>query len=382
MKKVITSERLPIKLWLDNIESGALEQAKNIANLRFAWKWIAIMPDCHQGYGMPIGGVMATKDGVIVPNAVGVDIGCGMVASKTNITEIDTDTIKQVLGEIRKTVPVGFNHNKEKQDWDGFDKAPDLPVIQRELESAKKQLGTLGGGNHFIELQKGSDGHIWIMLHSGSRNFGLKVAVEYHDKAKELCERWISDIPSPDLSFLPMDTKLGEDYFQAMNYCLDFALASRSLMMDRSMASLNMFTGAVEEDRINIHHNYAAMEHHYNKNVLVHRKGATRARKGQVGIIPGSMGTNSYIVLGLGNKESFMSCSHGAGRVMGRNQAKKELVLEDEQKRMAGVVHGLRNKNDLDEAPSAYKDIDTVMENQSDLVEVAVTLSPLGNIKG
>jgi len=381
MNKVISTERLPIKLWLDDIEEGALNQAKDLANLSFAWKWIAIMPDSHQGYGMPIGGVMATQ-GVIVPNAVGVDIGCGMIASKLSLNEIDTETIKEIMGQIRTSIPVGFNHNKEPQDWDGFDYAPDIQIIQQELQSAKKQLGTLGGGNHFIEIQKGDDGHIWLMIHSGSRNFGFKTAKEYHDKAKKLCERWLSDIPNKDLSFLPMETPEGKEYYEAMNYCLRFAEASRSLMMSKSLAIINKITGAEDAHTVNIHHNYAAFEHHYKNNVLIHRKGATKATVGLEGIIPGSMGTSSYIVEGLGNPESFMSCSHGAGRKMGRKQAKRELNLEQEQGKMKGIIHGLRNAGDLDEAPGAYKDIDEVMENQKDLVKIKVKLTPLGVIKG
>ena len=379
--KVISTERLPIKMWLDDIEDGALAQAKDLANLFFAKKWIAIMPDSHQGYGMPIGGVMAT-DGVIVPNAVGVDIGCGMIAAKTTLLEIDIEEVKKIMGRIREIVPVGFSHNQEPQNWSGFDNAPDIKIIQQELDSARKQLGTLGGGNHFIEIQQSNEGHIWLMIHSGSRNFGFKTAKEYHNKAKELCEQWRSDIPNLDLAFLPMETQDGKDYYEAMKYCLLFAEASRALMMEKSINIVQEITGCHVMEKVNIHHNYAAFEHHYGKNVIIHRKGATKATEGLKGIIPGSMGTNSYIVEGLGNPESFMSCSHGAGRKMGRKQAKKDLKLEIEQKKMGGIVHGLRNESKLDEAPGAYKDIDTVMENQSDLVKIVVKLKPLGNIKG
>jgi tRNA-splicing ligase RtcB len=379
--KVISTEKLPIKMWLDDIEEGAAQQAKNLANLPFAFKWIAIMPDSHQGYGMPIGGVLATT-GVVVPNAVGVDIGCGMVAVKTSLTEIDTDTLKQIMGQIRQIVPVGFKHHEEQQVWEGFDQAPDIDVIQRELSSARRQLGTLGGGNHFIEIQKGDDGHIWLMLHSGSRNFGLKTATEYHKKALALCEKWYSNIPDKELSFLPMDTKEGQEYFEAMNYCLAFAQANRDLMVKRIEDVVGGITSATFGERVNIHHNYAAMENHFGQNVLVHRKGATKATAGLTGIIPGSMGTSSYIVEGLGNPESFQSCSHGAGRKMGRKQAIANLSLEDEQKKMEGIVHGLRTKEELEEAPGAYKDIDEVMENQRDLVAIKVSLKPLGVIKG
>jgi tRNA-splicing ligase RtcB len=378
---VIDTEKLPIKLWISDIEEGALAQAKNLANHPFAVKWISIMPDSHQGYGMPIGGVMATRD-VIIPNAVGVDIGCGMSAVKTSLKEIDTETIKQIMGEIRKVVPLGFSHQKEAQEWTGFDNAPDVPIIQKELTSARNQLGTLGGGNHFIEVQRGNDGFIWVMLHSGSRNFGLKTATEYHKKAQSLCERWMSDIPDKDLAFLPLDTQEGQEYLAGMNYCLDFAFANRALMMDRIMVIVSNITFGAELDRVNIHHNYAVMEHHFGANVLIHRKGATKATVGLRGIIPGSMGTKSYIVEGLGNPESFNSCSHGAGRRMGRKEASRVLNLEDEQAKMSGIIHGLRTSQDLDEAPGAYKDIDIVMENQIDLVRSIVELTPLASIKG
>jgi len=381
MKQVINTETVPIKLWLDDIEEGALMQARNLANLPFVFKWVAIMPDSHQGYGMPIGGVLATS-GVIVPNAVGVDIGCGMAACKTSLTEISTEALKSVMGKIRKVIPVGFNHQAEEQRWDGFDDAPDIPIIQRELSSAKKQLGTLGGGNHFIEIQRGDDGHIWLMIHSGSRNFGLKTADEYHKTAQRLCEKWYSFMPDKDLAFLPIDTDAGNAYYKAMNYCLKFAQANRALMMGRAIDALYSETGATVLDEIDIHHNYAAFEHHYGKDVLVHRKGATKATLGLTGIIPGSMGTFSYITEGLGNPESFFSSSHGAGRRMGRNEAKRTLNLESEQVKMAGIVHGLRSASELDEAPGAYKDIDVVMENQNDLVKIRVSLSPLANIKG
>lgn len=379
--KVITSEKLPIKMWLDNIEDGALAQAKNLANLPFVYKWISIMPDCHQGYGMPIGGVMATKQ-VVVPNAVGVDIGCGMCAVQTSLTEIDVETIKKIMGDIRQVVPVGFAHQEETQGWEGFNDVPDIKIIQEQLNSARKQLGTLGGGNHFIEIQKGNDGHIWFMLHSGSRNLGYKVANAYHKKAQVLCERWCSDIPTKDLSFLPMESSEGKEYYLAMKFCLEFAYQNRQVMMHNVMNIFRNHTDGEELKEINIHHNYAAFEHHYGKNVIVHRKGATKASKGMLGIIPGSMGTSSYIVEGLGNPESFESCSHGAGRKMGRKDAKRTLILADEQEKMKNVVHGIRSAGDLDEAPGAYKDIDTVMNNQKELVVPVVVLTPLGSIKG
>jgi tRNA-splicing ligase RtcB len=379
--RVITTERIPIKLWLDDIEPVALDQARNLANLPFAYRWIAIMPDSHQGFGMPIGGVLPTQD-VIVPNAVGVDIGCGMNAARTSLTSIDTPALKEIISRVRQMIPVGFNHQKTDQPWDGFNHAPDIPIIQEELASARRQLGTLGGGNHFIEIQQGDDGHIWLMLHSGSRNFGKKTADVYHKLAQKLCERRQTDLPDRDLAFLPMDTREGQAYFQAMEYCLQFAQANRSRMMDRLRQIMSDVTGASVDAEVNIHHNYAALENHFGKDVLVHRKGATKATAGLPGIIPGSMGTHSYIVEGLGNPESFMSCSHGAGRRMGRKEAMRSLNLQEEQRKMTGIVHGLRSVRELEEAPGAYKDIDQVMENQKDLVRIKVRLKPLAVVKG
>jgi tRNA-splicing ligase RtcB len=286
------------------------------------------------------------------------------------------------MGKIREVIPLGFDHQKTDQAWEGFNNAPDIQIIQQELNSSRKQLGTLGGGNHFIEIQKGNDGHVWIMLHSGSRNFGLKTAGVYHKKAQALCERWQSDIPDKDLAFLPIETSEGKEYFEAMNYCLEFAKANRQLMMDNITAIFYRFMNADIIESININHNYARLEHHFGKNVMVHRKGATLATVDTTGIIPGSMGTKSYIVKGLGNPDSFTSCSHGAGRRMGRKEAERSLNLEDEQKKMGSVIHGLRTAKDLDESPGAYKDINVVMENQKDLVSILVELKPLASIKG
>lgn len=377
-------------MWLNYIEDGALAQAKNLANLPFAFKHIAIMPDSHQGYGMPIGGVLATK-GVVIPNAVGVDIGCGMCAVKTSLTELDTETLKHIMGEIRKVVPVGFNKHKEKQEESlmpeiGGTEIDLRNVIGREYNNALKSLGTLGGGNHFIEIQKGSDGHIWIMIHSGSRNLGKQVADHYNKLAVELNKKWYSSVDTKqELAFLPLDSEEGKSYIREMNYCVDFAFANRLLMINRIKSIFtNEFKVVTYEPIINIAHNYARMENHFGENVMVHRKGATLADKNTIGIIPGSQGTKSYIVKGKGNAESFNSCSHGAGRKMGRGQAQRDLNLEEEVKRLdnMGVVHAIRGVKDLDEASGAYKDIDEVMENQKDLVEILVELTPLGVIKG
>ena len=391
--KYIDTEKKIIKSWCNEPEEGCIVQAKNLANLPFAFHHIALMPDTHQGYGMPIGGVLATKD-VIIPNAVGVDIGCGMCAVKTSLTEIDTETLKKIMGEIRKQVPVGFNKHKEKQDTSLMPQISgteiDLGnVIGREYNNALKSLGTLGGGNHFIEIQKGSDGHIWIMIHSGSRNLGKQVADHYNKLAISLNEKWHSQVPKKwELAFLPVDSEEGQGYIREMNYCVEFALANRKLMMSRIMeivASTEKEYCDIKFDPIiNIAHNYASLENHFGQNVWVHRKGATLAREGTIGIIPGSQGTKSYIVEGKGNPDSFMSCSHGAGRKMGRKEAERTLVLEDEVRKMdtQGILHGIRGKSGLDEAPGAYKDIDVVMEEQKDLVKTLVELKPLGVVKG
>lgn len=397
MKQVISTEKIPIKIWADDLEDGAMAQLRNLANLPFVYKWISVMPDCHQGYGMPIGGVLATQD-VIIPNAVGVDIGCGMCAVKTSLTEIDIDTLKKIIGEIRKQIPVGFKHHEEKQDFRFMPTTGEKlgKIVSQEYENAKKSIGTLGGGNHFIEIQKGDDGYIWIMIHSGSRNLGFKVANYYNKEAVQLNKMWHSDVPKEwELAFLPLKSDEARSYLMEMKYCVDFALANRELMMDRVIKIFEEEFIRIEEDdikvpdvyfddMINIAHNYVACENHFGKNVWVHRKGATLARKGTIGIIPGSQGTKSYIVEGLGNKDSFESCSHGAGRKMGRNQARRELNLKDQQKSLddQGILHSIRGIQELDEAPDAYKPIEEVMANQTDLAKILVELSPLGVIKG
>ncbi len=386
MKQVISTERLPIKMWLTDIENGAVEQAKALANLPFAFKHISIMPDCHQGYGMPIGSILATK-GVVVPNAVGVDIGCGMCAMKTNIQEIDKTTLKQVMGTARTLIPLGFNwHDKDQDERLMPAGKDDLQIVARNYPKALKQIGTLGGGNHFVEIQKGSDGFIWIMIHSGSRNLGYSVAKYYNDKAIELNQRYHSVVTKKmELAFLPLETPEASDYLAEMQYCIDFALANRKLMMTRMIEALQINIGDFAHDEIiNKSHNFADWENHFGENVLVHRKGATRARAGELGMIPGSQGTASYIVRGMGNPDSFHSCSHGAGRKMGRKQAQRELDLQSEIDLLnaQGVIHSIRNIKDLDEATSAYKDIDVVMENQKDLAEIVVELKPLAVLKG
>ncbi len=380
-----------VKNWAAGIDEHARQEVENLCLLPFIHHHIALMPDAHGGKGMPIGGVLATK-GVVVPNAVGVDIGCGMCAVKTNVRvdSLTPDIIrKQLLRGIRRQIPLGRDHHKQKQDEkfmpQGFD-TDSMHVVSRQLVSAMKQVGTLGGGNHFIELQRDDEGWLWIMIHSGSRNLGKQVGEYYNDKADALNRRWYSMVP-PDINmpFLPLRTDEFRQYWAEMEYCVAFALCNRSLMMNRIMEVIaDTAAGAEFEPMINIAHNYAAWEEHFGENCIVHRKGATLARPGMVGIIPGSQGTCSYITEGLGNPESFMSSSHGAGRRLSRTEARRELSLEEEVERLerAGVIHAIRYEQDLDEAAGAYKDIDEVMAAQSDLVRIRTRLTPIAVIKG
>lgn len=385
MIQKITSERLPIKLWLNEYEEEALEQAKNLANLPVAFRHIAIMPDSHLGYGMPIGGILATTD-AIVPNAVGVDIGCGMCSLKTSLTEIDEKRLKKIMGIIRKSVPIGFNRHKEKQNETWMPPlTDDLPIVEQEFEQGLYQVGTLGGGNHFIEIQKGSDGYIWIMVHSGSRNIGYTVAAHYHKKAVEEIERLKGENVPKDLSYFTKESENYHAYYKEMNYCIDFALQNRKLMMENVKAAfLEVFSEVQFSDFINKPHNFASLETHFGEQVMVHRKGATRAEKGEWGMIPGSQGSLSYLVKGKGNPLSFNSCSHGAGRLMSRSKARKSIDFKNEveQLKKIGVIHAIRTQKDLDEAPSSYKNIEEVMALQKDLVDIQIELKPLAVIKG
>ena len=390
MEKVIGSKKVPIKIWANDVDEGTEEQLMNLSELPFVFKHIALMPDGHKGYGMPIGGVMCTKN-VVVPNAVGVDIGCGMCFVESDLDVVEKDVLKKIMGRVREVIPVGFKHHKEDQDvrlprMDSMMNYDGYSVLNPLVSSAKKQLGTLGGGNHFVELQKNEDGKMCVMIHSGSRNVGFKVAKHFNDLAKELNEKWCSSVPKKhELAFLPLDSDEGRAYMDCMNYCVEFALLSRKLMIDRVQDAIREFCPDVKfGEVINVAHNYAKMENHFGKNVMVHRKGATRAYEGEIGIIPGSQGTSSYIVKGRGNVDSFKSCSHGAGRKMGRKQAQRTLDFDEEVKKLddLGVIHSIRNKKDLDEAAGSYKDIDVVMDNQSDLVEIVSKLTPLAVIKG
>ena len=382
---------MPVKIWARTVDPSAFKQIMNLSTLPFAYHHLAFMPDVHAGVGMTIGGVLAAESAV-VPNDVGVDIGCGMCAVKTNIRveDLTSESLRKVfMRGVRSAVPLGMEHHKVPQDEalmpQGFD-IDSMWVVSRQYKSALKQLGTLGGGNHFIEFQKDPEGWMWVMIHSGSRNLGLQVGEYYNEKARKLNRIWRSNVREDiNLAFLPVGSKEFHDYWTEMEYCVQFALANRKLMMDRICAVIKDNVPEAEfEPMINIAHNYAAWENHFGENVIVHRKGATSAREGEVGIIPGSQGTRSYITVGLGNPDSFMSCSHGAGRVMSRTEAVRTLDLKAEQEKLdsKGIVHSIRGRKDLEEASSAYKDIDEVMASQRDLTRILTPLEPIAVIKG
>lgn len=399
----------PIKIWLpskETMEESCLEQAYHLASLPFLHKWVCLMPDTHTGMGMPIGGVIATED-VIIPNAVGVDIGCGMIYTGTNIKLEQIEgiitgngtLIQGMVGDILRSIPVGFSHHSTPNFCKTLDKAKEelcLYESEKELmpqiEDGYYQVGTLGGGNHFIELQADKNGYLGIMIHSGSRNFGKQVCDYFHKQARELNTKWYSQVPDEyRLAFLPVDSIQGKQYIRWMNLCLDFAYENRVQMMavvkEIFEKWISKYIGVTVEfeTEINCHHNYASLENHFGKNVWVHRKGATRAREGELAVIPGAMGSYSYVVKGLGNPESFCSSSHGAGRKYSRRGAMEaftcEQVIVDLKKQ--GIVLGKRKKEDVaEESRFAYKDIDEVMENQKNLVEPIKQLRTLGVIKG
>ena len=399
----------PIKIWLpskETIEESCLEQAYHLASLPFLHKWVCLMPDTHTGMGMPIGGVIATKD-VIIPNAVGVDIGCGMIYTGTNIKleqieEIITGNgtlIQGMVGGILRSIPVGFSHHSTPNFCKTLDRAKEeicLYESEKELmpqiEDGYYQVGTLGGGNHFIELQADKNGYLGIMIHSGSRNFGKQVCDYFHKQARELNTKWYSQVPDEyRLAFLPVDSIQGKQYIRWMNLCLDFAYENRAKMMavvkEIFEKWISKYVGVTVEfeTEINCHHNYASLENHFGKNVWVHRKGATRAREGELAVIPGAMGSYSYVVKGLGNPESFCSSSHGAGRKYSRRGAMEAFTCEQVivDLKNQGIVLGKRKKEDVaEESRFAYKDIDEVMKNQKDLVEPIKQLRTLGVIKG
>lgn len=390
MEERIINNR-PVKIWTDDVEESALRQIENLATLPFLFHHLAIMPDVHTGMGMPIGGVLACTDAVI-PNAVGVDIGCGMCAVKTSwrTEDIPSEVIrKKIMRGIRERIPLGMDHHKHPQEDKYLPQGHDIEkteIVKLRQKEILHEVGTLGGGNHFIELQKDEGGMLWIMIHSGSRNLGKLVGDHYNGIAAKLNERWHS-VVSPDmrLAFLPRQTHEFGLYWNEMKYCIDFALCNRKLMMERIQEVISDALPGIEfEPIINIAHNYAAMEHHFGKDVIVHRKGATLAREGVIGIIPGSQGTASYIVEGLGNPDSFCSCSHGAGRVLSRKAAIRTLDMNAEVQSLEakGIIHAIRCQDDMQEASGAYKDIESVIANEQDLVRIRTKLMPVAVIKG
>lgn len=406
---IANQTKVPIKVWLPDesqMDDICKEQALHLAELPFIFKWVSLMSDTHAGMGMPIGGVIAAND-VIIPNAVGVDIGCGMAFVGTDIRveeirDIMTDNgllLQGIVGDILRNIPVGFQHHKNTQSCmtldnalESMDKYEPNPELCGQLDAGYYQIGTLGGGNHFIELQEDDNGCLGIMIHSGSRNFGKQVCDFFHNLARELNQKWYSDVPDEwRLAFLPVDTQEGRQYINWMNLALDFAVENRTKMMYAVRSILEKWMGRHTDiaysytEEINCHHNYAALENHYGNNVWVHRKGATRARFGELAVIPGAMGSYSYVVRGLGEKQSFCSSSHGAGRLYSRTGAKQnfsaEEVMNDLDKQ--GVILGKHNKKDVaEESRFAYKDIDEVMNNQKDLVETVKQLRTLGVVKG
>lgn len=401
-KRVLSNKKFPVKIWTEDVEDEAIGQLENTASLPFIFKHVAVMPDVHFGMGATIGSVIATK-GAIIPAAVGVDIGCGMSAVKLpfSIDRLGGDAkLAELRHSIERSIPVGRHGYHELDDrranaWLGLgenciDSIKGPPGTTTRLhKNAQLQLGTLGGGNHFIEVCKDDQDMAWIMLHSGSRNIGKVLAERHIDKAKDLMKAYFIDLPDPNLAYLVQRSQEFKDYIKDLNWAQGYAKASRREMTLRVLREVYRSvygpdTESVDDTilfKIDCHHNYTQMESHFGHNVWVTRKGAVSAREGEFGIIPGSMGTKSYIVKGKGNTDSFCSCSHGAGRRMSRTKAREMYTQDDLVKQTMGVE--CRKDDDVvDEIPMAYKDIDKVMENQSDLVDVYCTLKQVLCVKG
>lgn len=401
---VIEGSRHVIKAWTKGVDldEKAAGQLRNVASMPFIYKWVAAMPDAHWGMGATVGSVIATK-GAIIPAAVGVDLGCGMVASRTNLTASDLpDNLHGVRTAIETAIPHGRTENgrgNDKGGWgtrfpepvahawstlkDGFDA---IVAKHPKIDGANHvaHLGTLGTGNHFIEICLDTEQNVWIMLHSGSRGVGNRIGSYFIEKAKQDMRRWFINLPDEDLAYIPEGSEFFGDYWRAVKWAQEFAALNRSTMLRAVYVALEgELARPVSEttEVVNCHHNYIAKEHHYDSNVYVTRKGAVRAQVGDMGIIPGSMGAKSFIVRGKGNPESFNSCSHGAGRVMSRGQAKREITMEEHAKAVAGVECRI-DADVIDESPRAYKDIDAVMAAQSDLVEIVHTLKQVVCVKG
>lgn len=397
----------PIKMWTGQmeVEAEAISQLENLASLPFIHSHVAVMPDVHYGLGATVGSVIAT-DKVIIPAAVGVDIGCGMMAVKLNIQASDLpDNLGPLRSALEALIPHGRTDNGGPNDRGAFGFPGDAtshlfatigytefatwihekhPKLDRAWRKAPHHLGTLGTGNHFVEICVDTEQGVWIMLHSGSRGIGNALGSYFIDRAKEEMARWHIHLVDKDLAYLPEGSQYYKDYLLAVSWAQDFARMNRQTMMDAALKAVSTTLGrpiVTEDLAINCHHNYVTQERHFGSNVWVTRKGAVNAAEGKMGIIPGSMGAKSFIVRGKGNRESFCSCSHGAGRKMSRNKAKELFTLEDH----ALATQGVECRKDLgviDETPAAYKDIDLVMEAQSDLVEIVHTLKQLVCVKG
>lgn len=394
MKRVISDTPVPIKIWTDKIEPQAEQQLRKLATLPFIHKHIAVMPDVHLGRGATIGSVIATK-GAIIPAAVGVDIGCGMSAIKlpcdiSVFTSADK-TAREVRSLIEAVIPVGPLSNKSIPNSIGnkFNSLGDFfaKIDKSAINKGAAQIGTLGGGNHFIEICGDTKGGSWLMLHSGSRHIGNMMARVHMDKAKDLMKQHFISLADKDLAYLAQGTDEFKEYIHDVMWAQQYAKLNREIMVERTLQVLVTYFGWKEAPQflmrgmIDCHHNYTSLENHYGQNVYITRKGAVSARKGEYGIIPGSMGAKSFIVKGLGNPESFCSCSHGAGRVMSRNAAKAKFSAKDLADQTAGVECRKDSKT-VDEIPAAYKDIEEVMANQADLVTPVYQLKQILCIKG
>jgi len=394
----------PIKMWTEGVpvEDAARKQLANTAKLPFIYKWLAVMPDVHLGKGSTIGSVIPTK-GAIIPAAVGVDIGCGMMAAKTTLVASDLpDNLGPLRAAIEKAVPHGMTPRRQGRDegswggsppnavdnaWAGLKPGFDrITAKYPKLANTNnyRHVGTLGGGNHFIEVCLDEADAVWLMLHSGSRGVGNAIGSLFIEKAKEDMRKHFINLPDQDLAYFPEGTEHFDDYVDAVGWAQGFAQANREVMMLNVIrAARSVIAKPFEShvEAVNCHHNYVQREQHYGEEVLVTRKGAVSARKGELGIIPGSMGARSFIVRGLGNEESFHSCSHGAGRTMSRTEAKRRYTLADQAQATAGV-ECRKDEAVIDEIPMAYKDIDAVMHAQRDLVEVVHTLKQVVCVKG
>ncbi len=396
IKEVLTSQRVPVKIWTDDVDDKSKQQLANIASLPFIHHHVAAMPDVHLGIGATIGSVIATHK-AIIPAAVGVDIGCGMVACRLSITanDLDEKSLKSVFDQISRDVPVGRGMHNNRHAFEEKAQPFDLglnrilekhPVLEKSICGTTKwvkQMGTLGGGNHFIEVCLDESNQVWVMLHSGSRGIGNTLAEYFIQLARKDMEQWMIHLPDRDLAYFPEGTVHFDDYVEAVHWAQEYAFQNRQCMVDLVLEALRRHLPAFEvtSEVVNCHHNYVAQEHHYGANVWVTRKGAIRAREGDLGIIPGSMGARSYIVRGRGNPESFNSSAHGAGRRMSRTAAEKQFTEADLARQTDGVICR-KDKGVVDEIPGAYKDIDVVMENQKDLTETLHTLKQVVCVKG